>query len=151
MNSHHEQASLCPSLQASKPSIVEIAEFLRKDFPQISCTILEARPGFAKIRYPVDESSLRPGGTVSGPVMMTAADVAMYVAVLAQIGIVPLAVTSNLNISFLRKPSAEQDVIVTVELLKVGKRLIMGEMRIYSEGHDELVAHATSTYAVPAN
>lgn len=127
----------------------EIARFLARDFPQTSCTILEVGLNVATIRYPVDESSLRPGGTVSGPVMMAAADVALYVALLAQIGIVPLAVTTNLNISFLRKPRAGKDLIVMVELLKVGRRLAMGEVRIYSEGYDDLVAHATGTYAIP--
>ncbi len=132
-----------------KASLEEISAFLISDFPQISCTVLAIGVNSATIRYPVDYSSLRPGGTVSGPVMMAAADVALYVALLAQIGIVPLAVTTNLNISFLRKPSAGKDLIVKVELLKVGRRLAMGEVRIYSEGHDELVAHATGTYAIP--
>lgn len=134
---------------ALKASLEEISAFLISDFPQISCTVLAIGVNSATIRYPVDTSSLRPGGTVSGPVMMAAADVALYVALLAQIGIVPLAVTTNLNISFLRKPSAGKDLIVKVELLKVGRRLAMGEVRIYSEGHDDLVAHATGTYAIP--
>lgn len=145
--SQHDVGQATPPVL--KAGLEEISAFLKSDFPQMSCTVLAIGVNSATIRYPVDYSSLRPGGTVSGPVMMAAADVALYVALLAQIGIVPLAVTTNLNISFLRKPSAGKDLIVKVELLKVGRRLAIGEVRIYSEGHDELVAHATGTYAIP--
>jgi uncharacterized protein (TIGR00369 family) len=72
----------------------------------------------------------------------------MYVAVLASIGPVPLAVTTNLNINFLRKP-AQRDLIAECKLIKLGKRLAVGEVQIRSEGEDELVAHATATYSIP--
>ena len=92
---------------------------------------------------------IRPGGTISGPTMMALADFAMYVGVLASIGPVPLAVTTNLNINFLRKPAA-RDLIAECRLLKLGKRLAVGEVTIRSDGMDEPVAHATSTYSIPA-
>lgn len=79
---------------------------------------------------------------------MTLADTAMYVLVLAQIGPVALAVTTNLNINFLRKP-AQRDVIATARLLKLGSRLAVGEVMMFSEGADEPVAHATLTYSIP--
>ncbi len=103
---------------------------------------------FAQVRLPFQERMLRPGGTVSGPTMMTLADTAMYVALLAMIGPVALAVTTSLNINFLRKP-APADVIARCRLLKLGKRLAVGEVTIYSEGADEPVAHATVTYSIP--
>ena len=81
--------------------------------------------------------------------MMELADCALYVAILAQIGIVPLAVTTNLSINFMRKPAADRDLIGTCTLLKVGKTLAVGEVTIYSEGLDAPVAHATGTYAIP--
>ena len=87
--------------------------------------------------------------TVSGPVMMTLADVALYLAILARIGIVPLAVTTNLSINFLRKPRADRRVIARCRLMKLGKTLAVGEVWIFSEGEDEPVAHATGTYAIP--
>ncbi len=152
MNTHSTHSPVSDDPQKDGPlkaSLEELSAFLVKDFPQITCTILEIGTNRATIRYPINESSLRPGGTVSGPVMMAAADVALYVALLAQIGIVPLAVTTNLNMSFLRKPSPDKDLIVMVKLLKVGRLLATGEVRIYSEGHDDLVAHATGTYAIP--
>jgi uncharacterized protein (TIGR00369 family) len=80
--------------------------------------------------------------------MMALADFAMYVAVLASIGPVPLAVTTNLNINFLRKPG-NRDLIADCRLLKLGKRLAVGEVTIRSDGMDEPVAHVTSTYSIP--
>ena len=91
---------------------------------------------------------LRPGGTISGPTMMELADFAMYVAVFSAVGAQPLAVTTNLNINFLRKP-AQADLLAEAKLLKVGKRLAVGAVAIYSEGSDEPVAHVTSTYSIP--
>ena len=80
--------------------------------------------------------------------MMGLTDFAMYVAILASIGPVPLAVTTNLNINFLRKP-AQRDLIAEARLIKLGKRLAVGEVEIYSDGEDDMVAHATSTYSIP--
>ena len=82
--------------------------------------------------------------------MMELADFAMYVAVFSAVGPQPLAVTTNLNINFLRKPS-KADLIADARLLKVGKRLAVGEVAIYSEGSGDPVAHVTSTYSIPAN
>ncbi len=101
------------------------------------------------IRHLVGDHELRPGGTVSGPVLMTVADVAMYVAILSTIGLVPLAVTTNLNINFLRKPDAGRDILGDCSLIKVGKVLVVGEVTLYSEGDQHPVAHAVSTYSIP--
>jgi acyl-coenzyme A thioesterase PaaI-like protein len=81
--------------------------------------------------------------------MMALADFAMYVAVLASIGPVPLAVTTSLNINFLRKPG-EADLLAEAKLMKLGKRLAVGEVGLWSAGSDDLVAHVTSTYSIPA-
>jgi uncharacterized protein (TIGR00369 family) len=117
--------------------------------PHSGVSILEVRHGFCRVRQAFKPSSLRPGGTISGPTMMALADFAMYVGVLASIGPVPLAVTTNLNINFLRKPAA-RDLIAECRLLKLGKRLAVGEVTIHSDGMEEPVAHATSTYSIPA-
>ena len=61
--------------------------------------------GISRCAAPIDEEHLRPGGTISGPTMMELADFAMYVAVFSAVGPQPLAVTTNLNINFLRKPA----------------------------------------------
>ena len=131
---------------ASKPQIID---FLATEFPQSQCIVESVGDKTATVRHPVGFNQLRPGGTVSGPVMMTLADVALYVAILGEIGLVGLAVTTNLNINFLRKPAANKDLIGVCTLLKVGKRLIIGEVSIYSEGDDAPVAHVVGTYAVP--
>jgi uncharacterized protein (TIGR00369 family) len=102
----------------------------------------------ARARFKVAKKHLRPGDTVSGPTLMALADVAMYAALLGEIGLVPLAVTTSLNINFLRKP-AQKDVQGEAKLLKVGKRLAVGEVTLYSEGETEPVAHVTCTYSIP--
>ena len=104
--------------------------------------------GMAVVRALYSDEFLRPGATVSGPVMMGLADYAMYAAVLTRIGIVELAVTTSLNINFLRRP-LPGDVLAEARLLKLGKRLAVGEVNLHSEGTDDLVAHVTATYSIP--
>src|SRR5437868_3909068 len=132
-------------------TVEELERFLAAEFPQgfnpQSGLAIEAvgKHG-CRVRQRFNASSLRPGGTISGPTIMALADFAMYVAVLAAIGPVRLAVTINLNINFLRKP-AQRDLIADARLLKLGKRLATGEILIRSEGEPDVVAHAISTYS----
>lgn len=133
----------------NKPTVDQLNDFFRREFPQAKVSVEELGDGSARVRHSVGVAELRPGGTVSGPVMMATADVALYAAILGNIGIVPLAVTTNLNINFLRKPAAGRDIIGVCTLLKVGKTLAIGEVAIFSEGSDDPVAHATGTYAIP--
>ena len=127
----------------------EIAAFLAKDFPQNKCTVEDIGHRTATVKHTIGIDELRPGNTVSGPVLMAVADVAMYVAILGEMGIVPLAMTTSLTINFLRKPSPHRDIIGVCNLLKVGKSLAIGNVSLYSEGSDELVAHAVGTYSLP--
>ena len=129
----------------------QIAEFLKQSFPQSKCTVEDVGPMTAVVRHTVGVDELRPGGTVSGPVLMAAADVALYVAILGQIGIVPLTVTTSLNINFLRKPAADCDIMAHCKLIKLGRSLAVGEVSLYSEGKPDMVAHVTGTYAIPPN
>ncbi len=127
----------------------QISEFLKQSFPQSKCTVEDVGQMSAIVRHTVGQAELRPGGTVSGPVLMFTADVALYVAILGQIGIVSLTVTTSLNINFLRKPAADRDILGHCKLIKLGKTLAVGEVLMYSEGSPDLVAHATGTYAIP--
>ena len=139
-----------------KPGVLsakQVGELLEREFSQMfhreSGNIIEdAWHGGCRIRRAFNERSLRPGGTISGPTMMAMTDFAMYVAILASVGPVPLAVTTSLNINFLRKP-AQRDLLAEARLIKLGKRLAVGEVEIYSDGDDEMVAHATATYSIP--
>lgn len=136
-------------------TIDELERFLSAEFPQAfhpdSGLAIEALwDRGCRVRQAFRAASLRPGGTISGPTMMALADFAMYVAVLAAIGPVPLAVTINLNINFLRKP-AQRDLMAEAQLLKLGKRLATGEVTIRSDGEEAPVAHVTSTYSIPPN
>lgn len=127
----------------------EIATFIAKEFPQTRVQVIEAGGMAATVAHEVGANELRPGGTVSGPVMMATADVALYVAILAEIGIVPLTVTTSLSFNFMRKPSADRRIIGACKLLKLGRTLAVGEVSLYSEGLPEMVAHAVGTYAIP--
>lgn len=127
----------------------EITEFLASAFPQSKCVVVEVGNASATVSHTVGADELRPGGTVAGPVLMAVADVALYVAILGEIGIVPLTVTTSLNINFLRKPSAERSIIGVCKLIKLGKTLAVGEVSLYSEGLPDPVAHAVGTYAIP--
>ncbi len=134
-------------------TVEEVSEFLDREFPQIHAggriySIDSISDGEAVVRVSASDAHLRPGGTVSGPTMMALADLAAYVVILAHIGPVALAVTTNLNINFLRKPEAG-DLLATCSLLKLGKRLAVTECGIAGEGEEDLVAHATATYSVP--
>ncbi len=130
-------------------SVKDINDFLKTEFPQ-STSYATAIGGMgATVVQPVGNAHLRPGGTVSGPTMMGLADVALYVAILGEIGIVPLAVTTSLSINFLRKPVADRDIVAECKLLKLGKTLAVGEVSIYSEGSTDVVAHAVATYSIP--
>ena len=104
--------------------------------------------GRVVMRMPVDAANLRPGGTVNGPVMLALADVAVYVLVLGLIGPVELAVTTSLSANFLRRPPV-RDLIAEARILKLGKRLAVGEVTLYSDGEDEPVCHVTATYSIP--
>lgn len=127
----------------------EMAAFLAAEFPQTRVTVEAIDADGIVVAHEITEAELRPGGTVSGPVMMTLADVALYVAILAQIGLVPLTVTTSLSINFLRKPQADRRLLGRCKLMKLGKSLAVGEVWIHSEGMDEPVAHATGTYSIP--
>lgn len=127
----------------------EIVKFMATDFPQSNSIVEVTGNRGATVRHHIGVNELRPGGTVSGPVMMAVADVALYAAILGEIGIVPLAVTTSLNINFLRKPSADSDIVGVCKLIKVGRSLVTGDVYLYSEGDDRPVAHAVGTYSIP--
>lgn len=131
----------------------QLAERLRTEFPEAGHTIgdyeiEEVWHGGCRLRLRYDKRALRPGGTLVGAAVMSLGDFAMYVAVLSAIGWVPLAVTTNLTINFLKKPAA-RDLLAQARLIKLGKRLAVGEIAIHSDGDDDLVAHVTSTYFIP--
>ena len=134
-------------------TVEELTKLLSSEFPEAfnptsGLAILDVWYCGSRVRQDFQPRSTRPGGSISGPTIMTLADVGMYVAILASIGWVPLTVTTNLNINFLKKPPPGP-LIGECRLLKLGKRLAVGEVAIHAAAEDELVAHATSTYSVP--
>lgn len=129
----------------------ELEEFLKTQFPQMDnyhFRVEQLENKHLRLRLLYRDLHLRPGGTISGPALMTLADTAVYLLTLAHIGPIALAVTTNLNINFLRKPEPK-DVIAETKLLKLGQRLAVGEVQMFSDGEAEVVAHATVTYSIP--
>ncbi|GLS43026.1 PaaI family thioesterase [Methylobacterium brachythecii] len=134
-------------------SMDETRDFLDREFPQMndggrSYHLEAVGPLTARMRLDHHERFLRPGGTISGPAMMALADYALYAAILANLGPVALAVTTSLNFNFLRKPGME-GLIAECSLMKLGRRLAVGDVRITTRGSDDLVCHATGTYSIP--
>lgn len=141
--------------QSGQPvmSAAEVDAFLEREFPQMLLhgklyAIEAVEPLACRMRLTYHDSQLRPGGTISGPAMMALADLALYVAILGSIGPVGLAVTTHLSINFLRKPE-KRDLVADCRILKLGRRLAVGETALRSAGRTELVAHATGTYSIP--
>lgn len=134
-----------------KMSADEVRSFLVGEFPQaleMPVEITAIGEGTLTLRWRFDARGLRPGGTVSGPTLMTLADTAMYFLLLTNLGPLGLAVTTSLHIDFLRRPEP-RDVIAQAELLKLGKVLAVGRVGLYSEGDARPVAHASLTYSLP--
>ena len=131
-------------------SVTELQSVLNGTFPDAPPPYLieETGPWGVRIRLPVTEQHSRPGGTVAGPALMALADAAAWLAILAQIGPVLLAVTTSLHIDFLRKP-ALVDVVADGRLLKLGKQLGVVDVGLRSDGHEDLVAKAQVTYSIP--
>lgn len=130
---------------------LQVQELIRSWVPMaedIDLKIEEVSEGYARIRIPFQAKSVRPGGTVSGPIMMTAGDTAMYAAILGTLGEVSMAVTSNLNINFLKRPDP-CDLIAEGTILKLGARIAFCEVGVRSAGSDDLVAHVTGSYSLP--
>jgi len=128
-----------------------LTAFLMRDFAQVAedFTITRVDADALEVRLNVETRHLRPGGTVSGPSMFALADVAMYLAILARLGPVALAVTTNCSIDFMRKPAAGRALIAQARVLKLGRVLAVGDVLIWSEGEDAPVARAGLTYSIP--
>ncbi|MEZ5877097.1 MAG: PaaI family thioesterase [Tepidamorphaceae bacterium] len=104
----------------------------------------------ATVRLFYHERHLRPGGTVSGPAMMsTPTTRCISPFSRTSFGPVALAVTTNLSINFLRKPG-QADLIADCSLLKLGKRLAVAEVSLRSDGSEDVVAHVVGTYSIPS-
>lgn len=141
-------------MSVAKMTIAELEAFLHTEFPQAftaggDISIEQADGRSCLLRQRFDARMLRPGGTVSGPTLMALADFAMYVVLLSAIGPVGLAVTTNLNINFLRKGAPGRDVLAVARLLKLGKRLAVGEVTLLSGDFPDPIAHVTATYSIP--
>lgn len=128
-----------------------LTAFLALEFKQVAedFTVLRVEEDVLEVGLNVGERHLRPGGTVSGPSMFALADVAMYLAILARLGPVALAVTTNCSMDFMRKPEAGRVLVAQARVLKLGRVLAVGDVLIRSEGKEAPVARAGLTYSIP--
>jgi uncharacterized protein (TIGR00369 family) len=137
---------------ASAVTVEEVNAFLAAELPffgamGIRCDAV-AR-GVAVTRFSYDERWARPGGIVNGVTMMGLADLATYVAIFTMAGIVPMAVTNELKMNFLR-PAVGRDVLARATLHKLGRRVAFASVALFEVGDDDrLVAHATASYVLP--
>lgn len=132
-------------------TVEEFNDILSSELPwaaELDMHATEIGEGTATVIVPFAEKMLRPGGTILGPMQMFLADACMYAVLLSKIGPVKLAVTTNLNTNFLRKPEPV-DLIAKGEIIKLGKRLAIMAVDVYGAGSDDLVAHVTGTYSIP--
>ena len=129
----------------------ELQAFLTRDFGQVAedFAVERVEGTGLRLRLRVADKHLRPGGTVSGPSIFALADVAMYLAILARIGPVALAVTTNCAVDFMRKPAAGRDLLGEARVLKLGRSLAVGDVMLFSDGMAEPVARASLTYSIP--
>jgi uncharacterized protein (TIGR00369 family) len=129
--------------------VEELQAILTTAFPDVDTPhVEEVADESVIVSYSVLDRHGRPGGTLAGPVMMSLADTAAWVAIMSQIGPVVLAVTTSLHIDFLRKPQLT-DLMARTRMLKLGKRLAVVDVDLYSRGETELVAKAQVTYSIP--
>ncbi len=128
----------------------ELHRFLKEQFPPPPPSIIveHLEDDLIRVRQKTSALNLRPGGTISGPTLMAMVDCGFYLLLLGRLGPVAAAVTTNLNINFMRKPELV-DLLGEGRLLKLGKSLAVGDFTICSEGKSAPVAHATVTYSIP--
>jgi uncharacterized protein (TIGR00369 family) len=131
-------------------TIPELHAYIAEIFPELGprFEVVAMEPGRLSVRMAVTPADLRPGGSVSGPTMFALADCAFYMATLAMIGRVPLAVTTSAAIDFMRKPGPGA-LVAEARILKLGRSLAVGDVLIHAEGVDGPVARASLTYAIP--
>lgn len=134
-------------------TVAELEAFFRKAFPDVAeeqhARIDTIGAGRVRMTLPEAALALRPGGIVSGPTQMALADRAAYAVILAHIGPVAMAVTSNLNMSFLRAVEAKA-VHADAVLFKLGRRLATVDVRLWQDDENKVLGQATVTYAIPA-
>ena len=132
-------------------SISELSSYLDEVFPQVvnRYRIVDLQQGYARVIQNITQENLRPGGTVSGPTIFSLVDIGMYILLLAHIGKEPLAVTTNCSIDFLKKPNACEEMVADCRLLKLGRTLIVGEVRVKALKHEDLLARSSITYFRP--
>lgn len=130
------------------PSIEEVQAFVSDKLPKAKLRVDSLADREGVVTYFVDADDLGYGNAVSGPAIMKMADTAFYIVLLGELGFDTALAASSLNFAFLRKPPGGVNLRGHCKLLKVGRRLIVAELTLYSEGDRNPVAHALGTYTL---
>jgi len=139
------------SSEASRVTAEELTRLLDETIPlsrMMRVRIDHVDQNAARLTLPGSPDWVRAGGTLSGPAIMTLADTAIYAAVLARIGLEPMAVTADLSVRFLRRP-APTDLHAEARVIHLGRRNAVAEVELWCDDRARIVAHATGTYALP--
>jgi uncharacterized protein (TIGR00369 family) len=129
----------------------EFLEIARDGVPyvgQLGLKIEAWDAGQVQLRLPYTDLIQRPGGTICGPALMGLADVTLYGVVMSLLGRTELAVTTDLTFHFLSKPEPV-DLLAEGRILKLGRRVAVGEVSITSEGKPQPICQAIGSYAIP--
>lgn len=132
-------------------NVEELQSILSNAFPGVEVPVVEEITDDAVVMsQSITLRNSRPGGTLSGPTMMALADTSAWMAILAQLGPVLLAVTTSLHIDFLRKPRLD-DLMARARVLKLGRKLAVVDVELFSRNSSDLVAKAQVTYSIPSS
>ena len=135
----------------STVTVEELNRIVRQELPLVETLgfVVESMDeGKCVVRAVFKDDHLRPGGTLSGPIMMALADFAMWGAIMSKAQRVQMALTTNLNINFLLRPEPG-DIVAVAKIMKLGKRLAVGSVDVFGNNESDLVAHVTCTYSLP--
>jgi len=120
------------------------AEYVRRLNLRIEAIDEEA----VTLSLPVAPGLVHGGGVLCGQAIMSAADTAMLVAMIARVGSFKPMTTVQLQTSFLRPvPKEAASVTVVARVLRLGKTLSYGEVDFLAPD-GKIAAHATTTYAL---
>ena len=139
-------------LTPSKISAEEMNAFFLSAFDGGDKTMMpaitHASEGRVIMELSITKAMLRPGGTVSGPTQMAVADHAAYAVIFTHHGVTAMALTTNLNIDFLRAPKGNV-MVIDAKTIKMGRTLAVISVEMTMKGSPKLTSRATVTYAMP--
>ena len=117
----------------------------KSDFTQtLDLHLVDVGKGKATMRMPFRPQVRNGAGAVHGGAIVSLCDTVFWVALASLFGPTQPTATASLTCSFLRPALPPHDLIAHATVLKPGKRIVYGEVHVYSG--EKLVAHATLSF-----